>query len=325
MMTRIGCLSVFHAVLIAAAIGAVSATETPRPFRDCPVCPEMVVLPTGSFTLGASTEEGVALGLTADLASREQPQRRVNIARPIAFGRHEITIRQFAAFVAATRYAPEPGCWQYTGGEWTYDKTRSWQHSQLEQQEDHPVTCVSWHDADAYARWLARETGQPYRLPSEAEWEYAARAGTQGPYWFGADVGSMCRYVNLGDQDTEARFHWAGRPATLRVEWKPVNCHDGFATTSPVDAKPPNPFGIHGVLGNAMEWVADCWHDDYSSGPDDQTARLLSGDCAYRAMRGQGWIAIAGSARSAFRRKMAATDRRFTFGIRVVRDWVGPR
>ena len=111
----------------------------------------------------------------------------------------------------------------------------------------------------------------------------------------------------------------------MRIEWKPEACRDGFATTSPVDAKPPNPFGIHGVLGNAMEWVADCWHDDYSSGPDGQAARTLSGDCSSRVMRGQGWVAIASSARSSFRRKMTATDRRFTFGIRVVRDVADPR
>ena len=321
MTTRSVWRIMVQTALCAAPLGALAATGTPEVVRDCPACPEMIVLPTGSFTIGASIDEGIALGLPADLSTREQPTRRVTVGRPLAFARYEITIKQFAAFVAASGYAPEPGCWHYVGSEWTFDKTRSWQDSQLEQNPDHPVTCVSWHDADAYARWLARETGQPYRLPSEAEWEYAARAGTPGPFWFGADRSAVCRYINLGDQDTEARFHWAGGPATLRVEWKPENCHDGFATTSPVDAKPPNPFGIHGVLGNAMEWVADCWHDDYSSGPDDQTARVLSGDCSYRAMRGQGWIAIAGSARSAFRRKMAATDRRFTFGIRVVRDW----
>lgn len=229
MTTRTAWCRVFQALLIAAPLGAAIATETPRSFQDCPACPEMVLLPAGSFTIGARVEEGVVLGLPADLASREQPRRRVTIARPIAFARHEITIEQFAAFVAASHYAPEHGCWQYTGSEWTFDKTRSWQDSGLEQTADHPVTCVSWHDADAYARWLARETGQPYRLPSEAEWEYAARGGTEGPYWFGTDASSVCRYVNLGDRDTEARFHWAGRPATLRVEWKPENCHDGFA------------------------------------------------------------------------------------------------
>lgn len=317
--------TLFLAVLCGAPLITSAATAEPRVVRDCPGCPELVVLATGEFTLGASPSEGVALGLPADFAAREQPRRRVTINRPIAFGRFEVTLAQYAAFVAESGYAPEPGCWRYVGNDWTFDRGMSWKDSELGQADDHAVTCVSWHDADAYARWLARETGQPYRLPSEAEWEYAARGGTDGPYWFGSDRSAICRYVNLGDLDTEARFRWAGRPSALRIEWQPEDCHDGFATTSPVGAKPPNPFGIHGVLGNGMEWTADCWHDDYSRGPDDQAARLLSGDCSYRVMRGQGWLAIAASARSSFRRKMTATDRRFTFGIRVVRDWVDAR
>jgi formylglycine-generating enzyme len=286
---------------------AAGAAEEPQVVRDCAACPELVVLKPATFFIGADAAEGIELGLSADLAARERPRRRVTIGRSFAFARY-------------SGYAPEPGCWNFAGSEWTFDKTGSWQNSRLEQADDHPVTCVSWHDADAYARWLSHRTGKPYRLPSEAEWEYAARGGTQGAYWFGTDRSAVCRNINLGDQDTEARFHWAGLPTKMTSPWIPVDCHDGFATTSPVDAKPPNPFGIYGVLGNVMEWTADCWHDDYTTGPDNHGARLTSGDCSYRVMRGQGWVAIAGSARSAFRRKMAATDRRFTFGIRVARD-----
>ena len=293
----------------------------PTLVRDCPACPELVVVKAGTYMMGADASEGPLHGLPPDLAAREQPRHAVSIARSVAFGRHEITIDQFATFASEAGYTPEPGCWEFKGSEWTFDKSRSWQDSKLDQAASHPVTCVSWHDAEAYALWLSRRTGKPYRLPSEAEWEYAARGGTQGAYWFGTDRADICRYVNLGDQHTEARFHWSGQPTDLTLAWVPEPCHDGFATTSPVDAKPPNAFGIHGVLGNVMEWTADCWHDNYRAGPDRQEARLTSGDCAFRVMRGQGWAAIAGSARSAFRRKMAATDRRVTFGIRVVRDW----
>jgi formylglycine-generating enzyme len=293
----------------------------PPSLRDCPACPELVVVKAGSYSMGADASEGPLHGLSSDLAAREQPRHVVTIARAVAFGRHEITIEQFATFATEAGYTPEPGCWEFMGSAWTFDKSRSWRDAKLGQGAGHPVTCVNWHDAEAYVLWLSRRTGKPYRLPSEAEWEYAARAGTQGPYWFGTDRAAICRYVNLGDQDTEARFHWSGRPTDLNVPWVPEECHDGFATTSPVDSKAPNAFGIYGVLGNVMEWTADCWHDDYRDGPDRQEARLTSGDCAFRVMRGQGWAAIAGSARSAFRRKMSATDRRVTFGIRVVRDW----
>jgi formylglycine-generating enzyme required for sulfatase activity len=301
-----------------------AAPNAPHVLRDCPDCPELVVLPTGTAIVGADASEGISLGLPADLAAREQPRRRIPIARPIAFGRFEITIAQFAAFVADTGYAPEPGCWRFESSDWTFDTSLSWRDAKLDQRDDHPVTCVNWHDADAYVRWLSKQTGQTYRLPSEVEWEYAARAGTEGPYWFGSDRGAICRFVNLGDLDTEARFRWAGRPTKLDLAWTPEACHDGFATTSPVNAKPPNGFGIYGVLGNVMEWAADCWFDDYSTGPVDQIARTSSGDGGYRVMRGQGWVAIAGSARASFRRKMAPGDRRFTFGIRVVRDVSGP-
>lgn len=317
---RVGFRGALLGLMILAARVDAGAPGTPHMMRDCPECPELVILKTGTATVGADASEGIALGLPADLAAREQPRRRIAVDRPIAFGRFEITIAQFAAFVVDTGYAPEPGCWRFEGSDWTFDKSASWRDSKLEQKDDHPVTCVNWHDAEAYARWLSRRTKHAYRLPSEVEWEYAARAGTQGSYWFGDDRAAICRYVNLGDLDTEAMFKWAGRPTKLTLAWTPENCHDGYATTSPVDAKPPNAFGIYGALGNVMEWVADCWHEDYSTGPVSQDARLTSGDCGYRAMRGQGWVAIAGSARASFRRKMLATDRRFTFGIRVVRE-----
>lgn len=320
--------SIWKAALLICAICAIGAPgsaaltgERPTTVKDCPSCPELVVVEAGSYLMGADASEGTLLGLPSDLAAREQPRHAVTIERPVAFGRHEVTIDQFATFATEAGYSPEPGCWEFKGSAWVFDKSRSWRDAKLAQGAGHPVTCVSWHDAKAYALWLSRRTGKPYRLPSEAEWEYAARGGTQGAYWFGTDHAVICRYVNLGDQDTDSLFHWSGRPTDLRLAWVPEACHDGFATTSPVDSKPPNAFGIHGVLGNVMEWTADCWNDDYRGGPHDQEPRLTTGDCAFRVMRGQGWAAIAGSARSAFRRKMAATDRRVTFGIRVVRDW----
>lgn len=299
---------------------AASADDSPRRIKDCPVCPELVVLKPGVFQMGALDSEGRDHGLPPRLVRREQPRHPVTIARAVAFGRYEITIDQFAAFADAAGYSPEPGCWEFKGSDWVFDTSRSWREAKLGQSGSHPVTCVSWHDAEAYVLWLSRLTGKSYRIPSEAEWEHAARGGSQAAYWFGDDSADICRYVNLGDQDTEARFRWTGAPTRLEIAWVPQPCHDGFATTSPVDAKPPNAFGVYGVLGNVMEWAADCWHEDYRDGPHDQAARLTSGDCASRVMRGQGWAAIAASARPAFRRKMTATDRRVTFGIRVVRD-----
>jgi formylglycine-generating enzyme required for sulfatase activity len=208
------------------------------------------------------------------------------------------------------------------GDEWQFDEQRSWEDPGYAQGDDEPVTCVNWHDASAYAAWLGERTGRHYRLPSESEWEYAARAGTTTAYWFGDDATDICRYVNLADQDARERFHWDEQ----RWEhgglagWRPVPCHDGHATMAPVEAFPPNPFGLYGMLGNANEWVADCWVEDYANGPADERARLDTGDCGVRVLRGESWVAIAPSVRSAFRIRVNATDRRFAFGIRVARD-----
>jgi formylglycine-generating enzyme required for sulfatase activity len=250
------------------------------------------------------------------------PRHAGRIARPFALAATEITRGQFAAFVAATGYAPEPGCWHFVGAEWLLDKERSWRNPGFEQTDEHPVTCVNWHDATAYADWLSARTGRRYRLPSEAEWEYAARAGTTTAYWFGDSAEGICRHVNLGDRTTRDRFRWDQTKIKYEVlaDWKGEPCEDGHATMAPVRAFAPNPWGLYGMNGNANEWVADCWHADYSTGPSNGVARTTSGDCGVRAMRGQGWTAIASSVRSAFRLKMNATDRRFTFGMRVARD-----
>jgi formylglycine-generating enzyme required for sulfatase activity len=282
----------------------------------------MVMVPAGRFFMGADPAEPKRFGLPDYWATREVPRHEVVIATPFALGRREITRREFGAFVAATGYSPEPGCWHFVGSEWLFDKQRSWRDPGFEQGEDHPVTCVNWHDATAYADWLTERTGHRYRLPSEAEWEYAARAGTATAYWFGDTPDDVCRHANLGDASTRERFHWDRTKIKYEVlqDWKGEPCDDGYATTAPVEAFPPNPWGLYGMNGNANEWVADCWHDDHSRARADGRARTTSGDCGVRAMRGQGWTAIAASVRSAFRLKMNATDRRFTFGIRVARE-----
>lgn len=282
----------------------------------------MAWLPAGSFMMGAEPDEARRLGLPDYWGTREQPRHRVILAHRFALGRAEVTRGEFARFVAATGYAPAQGCWHFIGSEWLFDERRSWRDPGFEQQDDHPVTCVNWHDAMAYVDWLSTQAGHRYRLPSEAEWEYAARAGSQATFAFGDATTALCRYVNLGDRRTRERFHWdtTRMKAEVHLDWKAEDCDDGHATTAPVRALAPNAFGLWGLGGNANEWVADCWHDDYAGGPADGVARTTSGDCGMRAMRGQGWTAISASVRPAFRMKMVATDRRFTFGFRVARD-----
>jgi formylglycine-generating enzyme required for sulfatase activity len=306
---------------VTAAAAATAAADARASVRDCEHCPDLVAIAGGAFEMGSDPAEPRRFGLPEYWATREVPRHTVRVA-PFLLARHEVTRREFAAFVAATGYAPEAGCWHFVGAEWLLDKARTWRDPGFEQADDHPVTCVNWHDAVAYADWLGATTGRRYRLPSEAEWEFAARAGTRTAFWFGDDAAAVCRHVNLGDRSTRERFGWDKTKIKYEVmsDWKGEPCDDGYATTAPVAAFPANPFGLYGMGGNANEWVADCWHDDYTAAPAEGAARTLSGDCGVRAMRGQGWTAIASSVRSAFRLKMNATDRRFTFGIRVARD-----
>lgn len=296
------------------------ASETS--FTDCPRCPEMVSLPGGEFFMGATLEELTAAGLPPYFQGRELPRHRVTISRPFAVAKYELSNAQFAAFVNDTGYAPADGCWIFIGWEWILDDQRSWKNTQLGGDETHPVTCISWHDAVAYTRWLSERTGKNYRLLSEAEWEYAARGGTETAYWFGNSTEEICKYVNLGDITTRDRFRW--HETEIKFEpvdnWTYVPCEDGYATTAPVTFGSPNPFGIYNMLGNVQELVTDCWHPSYETGPATEQPRQISGDCGLRVMRGQGWTAIAASTRAAFRAKMVATDRRFYLGIRVARD-----
>ena len=302
--------------------GLSAASLSAETFTDCPECPEMVEIPTGRFFMGAERAESVSFGLPPYFQPREQPRHEVTISKPFAMAKYEITQSQFAKFVEETGYAPTPGCSIFIGTEWIWDEERSWRDAKLGQTPDHPVTCINWHDAVAYVQWLSQHTGHSYRLPSEAEWEYAARAGTTTPYWFGSDAEDICTYINLGDITTRDAFRWHETEIKFELvnNWTYMPCEDGHATTAPVTFGVPNPFGIHNMLGNASEWTADCWHDTYDTGPATEAPRQLSGDCGIRVMRGQGWTAIDASTRAAFRGRLDASARRFYHGIRVVRE-----
>ena len=312
----------FAALCFAGSPTPLCAAEKLASFRDCADCPELIEVPLGSFMMGADIAEPRRLALPEFWATREQPVHRVDIRTRFALGKYELTRAEFRRFAIETGYSPEPGCWHFVGTEWLLDESRSWRDAKIGESDDHPVTCINWHDATAYLDWLSRKTGQRYRLASEAEWEYAVRAGTTTAFWFGDDPATICRFVNLGDLDTQDHFHWDQTRIKYdkMTDWKGQPCRDGFTTLAPVAMTIANPWGLHGMLGNANEWVADCWNDDHKAATADQRARLIGADCGMRVMRGQGWTAVAAATRAAFRLKMNATDRRFTFGFRVARD-----
>jgi formylglycine-generating enzyme required for sulfatase activity len=232
-------------------------------FRDCPDCPEIVVVPTGDFVMGAND------------TPYEKPERTIAIRRPFAIGRREVTFAEWdqCADAGACKHRPDDHGWG---------------------RGDRPVINVSWDDAKLYVAWLSQKTGQRYRLPTEAEWEYAARAGTKTPFWWGKDVGTG-----------RAQCEGCGSPSGRQ--------------TSPGGSFRPNGFGLYDTVGNAAEWVEDCWNDNYRNAPKDGSA-WTSGDCHLRVLRGGNFTSKPSDARSAARFRYDSDVRYYANGFRVVRD-----
>ena len=228
--------------------------------------PEMVILPAGDFLMGDQSGQG---------DDNESPVHKVRITRPYALSRFEVTYAEYDLFAEETgRSKPDDNGWG---------------------RENMPVTNVSWQDAVAYTRWLSERTGQPYRLPSEAEWEYAARAGTNSTYWWGNEL-----------RDNMAVCDQCGSP------W------DG-KQPAPVGSFSANPWGLHDMTGNVDEWVADCYRDQYPAASSDSKAFLRSG-CQQRVMRGGSWFEIARLIRPSSRYRHPADSHRNSWGFRVAVD-----
>ena len=277
------------------------AAATPAPaagssIRDCPACPEMTVLPAGRFKQGA-----------AGGPAYEQPLHWVVIGHPIAMSKHPVTVDDFGRFVAATGRDMQ-GCDTYDGT-WKHRSEDSWQQPGFVQTGTHPVTCVSWNDAKAYAQWLSSETGHRYRLPSASEWEYAARAGAESSQPWGADGQAACANANVADASAARRY----------PGWSVFPCDDGFTNTSPVDAFKENPFGLGDMLGNVLQWTEDCWTADYAGAPIDGSARV-NGDCSLHEVRGASWFSVPSYVRADYRDRFPADYRTSSVGIRLVRD-----
>jgi formylglycine-generating enzyme required for sulfatase activity len=277
-----------------------------QPFTDCPDCPEMVVVPAGRFKLGSAASDG-------NHRVNEGPQTEVTIALPFALMTTEVTRDDYAAFVLDTRRESEKGCFIADGGDGVSDPNADFMRPGIEQSGRHPVVCVSWTDAQDYAAWLSQKTGQRYRLPSEQEFEYAARAGRNGSWPWGEEpfAKNGCRAANVFDASAKAKYPGIedGLP-----------CDDGFAQTAPVDALAANAFGLKGMIGNVWEWVADCYHPTYAGAPSDGSAWIEDG-CSERGTRGSGYLNNAWQSRFAMRDKSGPNSREATLGFRLARDF----
>jgi formylglycine-generating enzyme required for sulfatase activity len=289
-------------------------TQSIESFRDCSDCPEMVTIPAGNFLMGSSdaeTARDLALRgsnfLARYFAGFEHPQHAVTIARAFGLGKYPVTRAEFAAFVRETGYSVPKGCIVYVAEKYRYHPDAGWRNPEFTQTDRDPVVCVSWRDARAYIAWLngkvrgrsATYDEGPYRLPSEAEWEYAARAGTRTARWWGDDVGS-------GRADCDG----------CGSQWD-------AKSTAPVGSFQPNPFGLYDMLGNVWERVADCWNSSYEGAPGDGGAWLtgnwLTGSCDERVMRGGYWSNSPTTLRSATRSRQSVDDRENANGFRVAK------
>ena len=262
-------------------------------FRDCADCPEMVVIPAGTFRMGT---------LNARWGQRDEgPRHRVSVGR-FALGRYEVTRAEYEAFVSATGHSNGRRCQTDDGRgnwEWRWRNGASWRDPRFPQGASHPVVCVSWEDAQSYVQWLSRKTGEWYRLPSEAEWEYAARAGTETVWYWENSPSGQCVHAN-------------GADASLRRQYRQIEgmdfdhavyCDDGMAHTAPAGSYEANAFGLFDMLGNAWEWTEDCWHKNYERAPSDGSAWTRGGDCGRRVYRGGSWSETPYNLRSSSRYK----------------------
>ena len=238
--------------------------------------PEMVVIPAGQFRMGCVSD--------IDCIDDEKPVHEVVIARPFAMSKYEVTFDDYDRYTYMNKADDE-----------------GWGRGRR------PVINVSWDDATEYTAWLSAETGKRYRLPTEAEWEYATRAGSITKYHFGNNKAKLCQYANHADTSTD-------------IDFRNITCSDGVSKrTAEVGRFRPNAFGLYDMHGNVWEWVQDCGNGKYEGVPSDSSA-WTSGDCSQRVIRGGSWSTIPRNLRSAYRGGGARTFRYYSWGFRLVRD-----
>ncbi|PPC90464.1 MAG: hypothetical protein CTY34_07735 [Methylobacter sp.] len=271
--------------------------------------PEMVLIAAGSFSQGSTNED---------------PGHQVSIDYHFAMSRCEVTVAEFRQFVEAQHYQTEAekreGCYIFNANKksWAAEAGASWQKPGFEQSENDPVVCVSWNDAKAYIQWLngylKLPSAKAYRLPTESEWEYAARAGTQTLYYWGD--ASQCAYANSSDESLKNSEFGKSLPG----DWIYAACTDGFAVTAPVASFKANAWGLYDMSGNVWEWVEDCWHESYENAPSDGSAWLDSNakDCT-RSVRGGSWSFNPVYLRSAIRDWVTADVASSISGFRLAR------
>jgi formylglycine-generating enzyme required for sulfatase activity len=256
-----------------------------KPFdviRDAPACPELVVIPAGEFMMGSTKGEGGAA---------ERPRHRVTIASAFVVSIFPVTREEFAAFISATNHEMANGAHVCRGQGWEHDPSKSWSDPSFQQEDNHPVVCVNWHDCQAYVAWLREQSGgKAYRLLSEAEWEYCCRAGAASAY-------GICDTVTV----------------------EQANFGQNFNGTTAVTKFLPNSWMLRDMCGNVWEWCEDNWHKDYKGNPPSDGAPWRSEHTSFCVLRGGSWFVDAKCLRSAYRARNQPDYRATDVGFRVGR------
>jgi formylglycine-generating enzyme required for sulfatase activity len=285
------------------AENTVAGAQPRAVFKDCAECPEMVVLPAGEFMMGSPANE-------VGRKDNEGLPRRVVIPKRFAIGRFMVTVDQFSRFVDETGMTVSDRCRLIVGSDrddlvWGEEEATSFRHPGFDTAASHPAVCVSWYEAQAYATWLQRRTGRPYRLLTESEWEYAARAGTNTRYSFGDDETELCAYARFADLASRFGWHDACRSKTVAYG------------TVPVGSLRPNTWGIFDMHGNAWEWVQDCWTPNAADIPTNGSAFTRLNGCEEAVIRGGSFASGSRRVRSATRAPASTAVHNYNDGFRV--------
>lgn len=272
-----------------------------KSFRDCTECPEMVVIPKGNLKMGSpDTEDG--------RNDNESPEHQVELAT-FALGTHEVTRAQFASFVKQAKYISGEQCKLLVDGKFE-ESAAGWLLPGFAQTDKHPVVCINWDDAKAYANWVSKKSGKAYRLPTEAEWEFAARGRSISARYWGDNPDESCAYANTADKTAQEKIQGT-------ISWVVHICMDGYAYTSPVGKFKANGFGIFDMLGNALEWTEDVYAENY---PNSKSESKPQEEKVRRVLRGGSWYDAPRFVRSAARDKAEPNSRYANFGFRLARS-----
>ncbi len=296
---------------------------------------KLVTIPAGVFLMGAEEDRADTLNKFTYCDPKwldgELPRHKVRITKAFDMGQHEVTLAQFLKFYHAANYKVEierdgKPSWGYQDGKLIEsNRFRPWAPLAWKPEMDHPVIYVSWNDAVAFCEWLSKKEGKTYRLPTEAEWEYACRAGSNSRYHFGDDPEELIRFANAADADRKAlspnaiiaSFDKDGKKTDIEIPFPFLSRRDGYAWTAPVGKFRPNAFGLYDMHGNALEWCSDWYGEDYySKSPVDDPQGASAGSS--RVLRGGGFGGTPVALRCARRDDAEPSYRDCNLGFRVV-------